>query len=176
MVAQVQDTRTVIPRQLSDHDAYRVARLFLQRVVGTGTRIEEGDTPYTYLVSSRSNPGTWHTVRVHPRMRTVSCTCPGFAYTGLCRHISAVIVRIHVEIVGGRTAMIRALRAHEAAGARCARCADTGVVGTYVCGACGREIEEFAHERGWPECCGQLMSIGWERGCLECEGHNELAG
>ena len=36
------------------------------------------------LVSSKSEPGSWHVVT------PTSCTCAGFGYRGHCRHIAAV--------------------------------------------------------------------------------------
>ena len=41
------------------------------------------------LVSSKSHSGDWHIIREDST--TLTCTCEGFLYRGLCRHIDTVL-------------------------------------------------------------------------------------
>jgi len=42
---------------------------------------------YNILVHSFSLKAKYYVVRVDPEQKTVTCECPGFRFTGHCRHI-----------------------------------------------------------------------------------------
>jgi len=69
------------------------------------TRIYEVIPLRLYRTPSESEPGVWRTLRMTPAGH-ITCDCPGFTNSGMCRHAAALLRRLERIGVEGRIAVI----------------------------------------------------------------------